>query len=62
MAAKVYGDAALGTILFALQWVWYRALCMYCVMTSALSLAAAALAIPETRAALRRIRNSRHCD
>ncbi len=59
MAAKVYGDAALGATLSALQWSWYRAFCMYCVTTSALSLVAAVLAIPETRAALQQIRDSR---
>jgi len=57
MAAKVYGDAALGTALFAIQWTWYRAFCMYCVTTSLLSLVAVALAIPETRAALQRLRD-----
>ncbi len=60
MATKVYGDAALGATLSALQWVGYHAFCMYCVTTSVLSLLAAALAIPETRAALQRIRNSPH--
>jgi uncharacterized membrane protein len=59
MSAKVFGDAALGAVLFGVQWSWYRAFCMYCVTTSLFSFAAAALAVPETRAALKHLR-SRH--
>lgn len=55
MATKVYGDAALGASLFAIQWAWYRAFCMYCVTTSLLGLVAAVLTVPETRAALHRL-------
>jgi hypothetical protein len=56
MGPKVATDAALGAVLLGVQWLWYRAFCVYCVTTSALSFVAAALAIPETRAALRRVR------
>jgi uncharacterized membrane protein len=59
MSAKVYADAALGAVLFGVQWTWYRAFCMYCVTTSFLSFTAAALAVPETRAALRHLRSRR---
>ena len=59
MSAKVFADATLGAILFGIQWTWYRAFCMYCVTTSLLSLAAAGLAVPETRAALGNFRRRR---
>jgi hypothetical protein len=59
MAAKVAFDAVLGGVLFAIQWSWYRMFCMYCVTTSLLGFVAAALALPETRAALRRFRHAR---
>jgi hypothetical protein len=53
MAGKVLGDAALGVVLFRVQWVWYRTFCMYCVAATGASLAAVALMAPETRAALK---------
>jgi uncharacterized membrane protein len=59
MAGKALGDAALGAVLFGVQWGWYRAFCLYCVTTSVLNFAAVALAVPETRAALKRLRNGR---
>ena len=59
MSAKVAGDAALGAVLMGVQWTWYRAFCMYCVTASLLSFAAAALAVPETRTALKHLRNRR---
>ncbi len=59
MSAKVYADAALGTILLGVQWTWYRAFCIYCMTSSLLSVTAAVLATPETRAALKRLRNKR---
>jgi hypothetical protein len=63
MTGKVLGDAALGAVLFGVQWAWYRTFCLYCVTTSALSLVAMALVVPETWAAGKRIvaqREKRH--
>ena len=59
MSAKVAADAALGAVLLGVQWAWFRAFCLYCVTASALSFVAAALAVPETRAALRQLRVTR---
>ncbi len=56
MGAKVAADAALGAVLLGVQWLWYRAFCLYCVTTSTLSFVAAALALPETWAAARQLR------
>ncbi len=56
MAAKVFADAILAGVLFGVQWAWYRAFCVYCVATSCLSLVAAVLAIPETKAASKAVR------
>jgi hypothetical protein len=57
MAAKVLGDAALGAVLFGIQWAWYRAFCMYRVIAACASFVAVPLAVPETWAALRRRRD-----
>jgi uncharacterized membrane protein len=53
LAAKVLGDATLGAVLFWVQWGWYRAFCMYCVIAALASLAAVPLVVPETWAALK---------
>ena len=59
MAGKVLGDAILGAVLFAVQWGWYRAFCAYCVTAASLSVVAVGLVVPETRAALRKLRSGR---
>ncbi len=56
MTAKVVGDAVLGAVLFGIQWAWYRAFCMYCVIAAFASLVAVPLAVPETWAVWRRYR------
>ena len=59
MAAKVLGDAILGAVLFGIQWVWYRGFCMYCLIAALASFTAVPLAVPETRAALKRLAGPR---
>ena len=56
MAAKVLGDAILGAVLFWIQWAWYRGFCMYCLIAALASFTAVPLAVPETWAALKRLR------
>ncbi len=56
MTAKVAGDAILAAVLFVIQWAWYRAFCMYCLIAAFASFAAVPLAVPETWAAWRRLR------
>ncbi len=56
MTAKIVGDALLGAVLFGIQWAWYRAFCLYCVIAACGSFIAVPLAVPETRAAWRRLR------
>jgi uncharacterized membrane protein len=58
MTAKVLGDAILGAVLFGIQWAWYRAFCMYCLIAAGASFAAVPLAVPETWAAWRRLRRA----
>ncbi len=56
MAAKIVGDAILAAVLFGIQWAWYRAFCMYCLIAAVASFAAVPLAVPETWAVWRRLR------
>lgn len=55
MTAKVVGDAVLGAVLFGVQWAWYRAFCLYCLIAAFASFVAVPLAVPETRAVWRRL-------
>ncbi len=56
MTAKIVGDAILGAVLFGIQWAWYRAFCMYCLIAAFASFVAVPLAVPETWAVWRRWR------
>jgi uncharacterized membrane protein len=51
MAAKVLADAALAGVLTWVQWRWYGAFCMYCLIAALASFAAAPLMVPEAWAA-----------
>jgi len=56
MEAKLAGDAALAAKMTAEQWSRHRAFCFWCVLSAGATLAAAALGLPETAAAMRAIR------
>ncbi len=56
-AAKLASDAAGGAVLTAEQVTRHRALCAYCLAAAAASVAALAQALPEARAAWRRLRS-----
>jgi hypothetical protein len=49
--------AALAAVLFGIQWIWYRAFSMYCVIAALASFAAVPWAVPETKAAWRKLRS-----
>ena len=55
MAAKVGFDAVLAAKYTFEEWREHRALCFWCLLASAAALAAVPVAIPEARAALRRL-------
>lgn len=55
MTAKILGDAVLGAVLLGIQWAWYRAFCLYCLIAACASFVALPLAGPETWAAWRRL-------
>lgn len=59
LAGKVTGDAIAGSKLTVDQWTKHRAFCFWCLIGAGASLASVPLAIPEARAALRRIRSDR---
>ena len=58
MSVKILGDAALGAVLFVIQWAWYRSFCVYCVIAALASFGALPLAVPETWAAWRRLKET----
>ncbi|MDP9372764.1 MAG: vitamin K epoxide reductase [Chloroflexota bacterium] len=55
MAAKIAFDNVVSTKLTIDQWTKHRAFCIYCLLASAATFATAPLAVPEGRAALRRL-------
>ena len=52
MAAKVLADATLAGVLTWVQWRWYGAFCMYCLIAALASFAAVPLMVPELWAVL----------
>ncbi len=56
LAAKVGFDATLAAKYTYEEWSKYRALCFWCLLASAATVAAIPLAVPEARSALRRLR------
>lgn len=60
MGGKILMDAALAGKLTADQWTKYRAFCFWCLLTTAASFATLPLAIPETKAAIRRLTGQEH--
>lgn len=55
MGAKLATDAALAAKLTADQWTRYRAFCLWCLVASGATFAAAALGIPEVLSAARNV-------
>jgi hypothetical protein len=53
-------DAALAGKLTVDQWTKYRAFCFWCLLTTAATFVAFPLAIPETKAAIRRLMGQEH--
>lgn len=60
MAAKALLDAALAGKLTVDQWTKYHAFCFWCLLTTAATVVALPLAIPETKAALRGLTGEEH--
>lgn len=60
MAGKTLMDAALAGTLTVDQWTKHRAFCFWCLLTTAATFAALPLAIPETKAAIRRLTGQEH--
>ncbi len=57
LAAKVGLDALVGAKLTVDQWTRHRAFCSWCLLAAGASVATVPLAVPEARAALRRLRS-----
>ncbi len=55
LAAKVSLDALFGAKLTVDQWTRHRAFCSWCLLAAAASVATVPFAVPEARAALRRV-------
>jgi len=60
MAGKIVMDAALAGKLTVDEWTKHRALCFWCLLTTAATFVALPLAAPEARAALRRSTGEQH--
>ena len=60
MAGKVMMDATLASNLTADEWAKNRAFCLWCLLTTAATFVALPLAIPEAKAALRRLTGEQH--
>lgn len=56
MSGKTLADTALAAKLTADQWTKYRAFCIWCLLTAAATFATVPLALPEAKAAWKRLK------